>query len=109
MTVAFNPPNLWLTINPNDTQDPIAQVIAEESIDLDDFVVHSGPTVTVHSKTIAADPFASVKFFHLIAWLTLSALGGIDVNTSPGRHAITYQQGIFETIQAYIGTVEAQG
>ncbi|SJL10774.1 uncharacterized protein ARMOST_14168 [Armillaria ostoyae] len=69
-TVAFNPPNLWLTINPNDTQDPIAQVITGESIDLDDFVKHSGPSPTVRSKTIAADPYASAKFFHLIvAWI----------------------------------------
>ncbi|PBK71939.1 hypothetical protein ARMSODRAFT_973480 [Armillaria solidipes] len=108
-TVIFNPPNLWLTINPNDTQDPIAQVIAGEDIDLDDFISHAGPNATLHAKTIAADPYASAKFFHLITECTLSALAGIQVLKSPGRHNILREEGIFGTVQAYIGTVEAQG
>ncbi|KAF8158851.1 hypothetical protein BJ912DRAFT_1009669 [Pholiota molesta] len=33
----FNPPSLWITINPADTQDPIAQFIAGISFDLDNF------------------------------------------------------------------------
>lgn len=61
--VVFNPPNLWLTINPNDTHDPVAQVIVGEDIDLDDFVATSGPMATIHLINIAADPYASAKFF----------------------------------------------
>ncbi len=108
-TVAFNPPNLWLTINPNDTQDAIAQVIAGEDIDLDNFIAHAGPGASVRSRTIAADPYASAKFFHLIIQSTLSVLAGIMVITSPGNHKIVHEEGIFGTVQAYVGTVEAQG
>ncbi len=39
----FNPPSLWITINPSDTHDPIAQVLAGEKINLDKFVSTAGP------------------------------------------------------------------
>jgi len=38
-----NPPTLWITINPADTQDPIAQVFTGAEIDLDDFCNTNGP------------------------------------------------------------------
>ncbi|SJL05062.1 uncharacterized protein ARMOST_08434 [Armillaria ostoyae] len=95
--VMFNPPNLWITVNPNDTHDPITQVIAGENIDLDNFLAHVGPTATVQSKTIAVDPYASAKFFHLVAQCTLKALLGISVETGRGRHVITRETGIFGT------------
>jgi hypothetical protein len=39
----FGPPSLWITINPSDINDPIAQVFAGENIDLDNFVQAMGP------------------------------------------------------------------
>ncbi len=107
--VMFNPPNLWITVNPNDTHDPIAQVIAGENIDLDNFLAHVGPTAMVQAKTIATDPYASMKFFHLIAQCTLNTLLGIKVESGRGRHVITRETGIFGTVNAYVGCVEAQG
>lgn len=107
--VMFNPPNLWITVNPNDTHDPVAQVIAGENIDLDNFLAHVGPTAALRAKTIAADPYASTKFFHLIAQCTLNALLGISVRSNRGHHVISREKGIFGTVNAYIGTIEAQG
>jgi len=37
MNLIFNTPNVWITINPSDTQDPIAQVFCRTSINLDEF------------------------------------------------------------------------
>ncbi|KAG1858776.1 hypothetical protein DFJ58DRAFT_840361 [Suillus subalutaceus] len=37
MSVMKNPPSLWITINPTDTHDPIAQVFTRAEIDLDHF------------------------------------------------------------------------
>ena len=39
----LNPPSLWITINPTDLHDPIAQIFAGENIDLDAFVAAAGP------------------------------------------------------------------
>ena len=39
----LNPPTLWITINPADTQDPITQVFAGVEIDLDKFCNLEGP------------------------------------------------------------------
>ncbi len=107
--VMFNPPNLWITVNPNDTHDPIAQVIVGENIDLDNFLAHVGLTAVLQAKTIAADPYASTKFFHLIAQCTLNALLGISVHSSCGHHVVSREKGIFGMVNAYIGTIEAQG
>ena len=38
MCMMRGPPSIWLTINPADTQDPIAQVLCRQDIDLDHFV-----------------------------------------------------------------------
>ena len=38
MCMMKNPPSIWLTINLADTQDPIAQVLCGQEIDLDHFV-----------------------------------------------------------------------
>src|ERR1700722_16584890 len=37
------PPSLWITINPSDIHDPIAQVFAGEKINLDNFIKTLGP------------------------------------------------------------------
>jgi hypothetical protein len=43
MNVMKGPPSLWITINPSDTGDPIAQVFAGEQINMDDFDKTLGP------------------------------------------------------------------
>ena len=63
MCVKKNPLSLWLTINPADTQDPIAQVLCGKDIDHDSF------QSTDHhpdAAAVAADPFMSASFFHIV-------------------------------------------
>jgi hypothetical protein len=99
-----NPPSIWLTINPADTRDPIAQVLSGRDIDLDQF---DGLDEPPSSIAVASDPFASAAFFHLIVTTVLQCLLGIHGydNGKP----IQREKGIFGNIDAYIGTVEAQG
>jgi hypothetical protein len=101
-----NPPSLWVTINPSDTQDPIAQVLAGADIDLDNFCKTAGPDSVDRGLNIASDPYASAKFFHLMIKTILEVLIGL----SKGRNGIfSRREGIFGRVKSYIGTVEAQG
>ncbi|GAW00963.1 ATP-dependent DNA helicase PIF1 [Lentinula edodes] len=101
----FNPPSLWITINPSDVNNPIAQVFAGEQIDLDKFNRLAGPDATARSITIAKDPYAAAKFFHFIVRAILNCLMGIEVHN--GR--ITRKIGIYGVVKAYVGMVESQG
>jgi len=101
-----NPPSLWITINPPDSQDPIAQVFAGAEIDLDKFCNMDGPTSTQRATNTAEDPFSSTKYFHFVVKCILEILFGIG-NKSNGR--IDRKEGIFGKVQSYVGTVEAQG
>ncbi len=102
--VAFNPPSLWITINPSD-QDPIAQVIAGADIDLDRFCSTAGPTAEQRGRNIASDPYASAKFFHFMIRTLIDVVMGIRRS----KYAYFRRPGAFGIVQAYIGTVEAQG
>ncbi|KIK32555.1 hypothetical protein CY34DRAFT_110924 [Suillus luteus UH-Slu-Lm8-n1] len=107
MSVMNNPPSLWITINPTDTHDPIAQVFTGAEIDLDHFQHLAGPDSHTRSIRIAEDPFAAAKFFHFIVSAILEELFGI--RASHTKAGIIRHPGIFGTVQGYIGTVEAQG
>ena len=101
-----NPPMLWITINPADVQDPIAQVFAGVEIDLDNFCNTAGPNNSQRATNIAEDPFSSAKYFHFIVKCVLEIMFGITKKSS-GR--IDRKEGIFGKVQSYVGTVEAQG
>jgi len=103
-TTVCGPPSLWVTLNPSD-QDPIAQVIAGTDIDLDNFDATAGPTAEQRGQNVASNPFASAKSFHFIINTVLDIVFGI--RRTPLE--IERRQGVFGTVQAYIGTVEAQG
>jgi hypothetical protein len=102
----FNPPALWITINPADTQDPIAQVFAGAEIDLDRCCNTAGPTNSQRATNVAQDPFSVAKYFHFIMKCVLEILFGIKKNV---RGRIEREEGIFGEVQSYVGTVEAQG
>ena len=93
-TFALNPPSLWITINPCDLHDPIAQVFAGENIDLDDFMSTLGPNKEKRAFNIANDPYASTNY----------SLFRIDCT----KWKIRRKKGIFGHVSAYIGTVELQ-
>ncbi|KAF7297045.1 ATP-dependent DNA helicase [Mycena indigotica] len=81
MTLRFNPPTIWATLNLSDVGDPIAQVLAGEEIDLDAFVKTSGPTSKQRRHIIANDPYASAEFFHT----ELDAIGATESICAQGR------------------------
>nr|GAT45226.1 predicted protein [Mycena chlorophos] len=105
MTLRFNPPTLWTTLNLADTSDPIAQVLAGQDIDLDRFCQSAGTDSEGRSTIIAGDPFASAEFFHVCIRLVLEELLGI---TATHRGNVEHHMGIFGVVNGYIGTVEAQ-
>ena len=104
MCIKKNPPLIWLTINPADMQDPIAQVLCRQDINLDKL-----NTAEHHLSdiAIAANPYASASFFHLIVNTVLKCLLGIK-GLKSCQH-ITQGMGILGTVKGYVGMVEAQG
>lgn len=101
----FNPPNLWITINPDNLNNPIAQIFANEEIDLDEFVCTAGPDRQTHVKNLAKNGYTGVKYFHFVIETVLKELFGISVKGS----RIYRRKGIFGLVNAYFGVVEAQG
>jgi hypothetical protein len=108
MSMIKGPPSLWITVNPSDTGDPIAQVLAGEDINLDSFTNTVGPDSTQRSLNMATDPFAAAKFFHFVIGVMLEELLGIK-GYSKQTHNVRRTDGIFGKVASYIGTVEAQG
>lgn len=99
------PPNLWVTINPHDLDDPIAQIFAGANIDMNNFSNLLGPSADERARTIAMDPYAAAKFFHFIINVILETLFGVTLT----GYRINSSNGIFGPINSYIGTVESQG
>ncbi|KAL6303863.1 hypothetical protein BKA93DRAFT_852784 [Sparassis latifolia] len=79
---------VWITINPDDLHNPIAQIFCGEDINMDDFSKLSGPTKSKRAT----------KYFHFIVDLIFRILFGIRV-AHGGR--IIAERGIF--------VVESQG
>jgi hypothetical protein len=104
MSLALNPPSLWITINPCDLHDPIAQVFAGVDIDMDRFCATIGPNKESRAVNIANDPFASALFFRTIITLVLETLFGIQAT---GRK-ITRHKGVFGYVNGYVASVESQ-
>lgn len=101
----LRPPSLWLTINPLDYDDPIAQIFAGEHIDMDSFSNLVGPDAARRARNMANDPFASAAFFHFVIQTTLETLMGVR----SFRQRVESQTGIFGLVNGYFGVVEAQG
>lgn len=101
----LRPPSLWLTINPLDYEDPIAQIFAGENIDMNSFMDFLGPDGNARSRNMAADPFASASFFQFIIQTTLESLIGIHIT----KRGVESEMGIFGLVNGYFGVIEAQG
>ncbi|KIO05383.1 hypothetical protein M404DRAFT_141331, partial [Pisolithus tinctorius Marx 270] len=80
-SVMLNPPSLWLTINPYDLHDPIAQIFTGEHIDMDKFLATVRPSKEKQVVNIAEDPYAATKFFHFMIKTIIQTL--FDVTASP--------------------------
>ncbi|KIM61402.1 hypothetical protein SCLCIDRAFT_16142 [Scleroderma citrinum Foug A] len=91
--------------NVPDIHDPIAQVFAGESIDLDQFNSFLGPDSQRHAENIALNPYAAARFFDFIICAMLQTLMGIQCHGS----RVTSDMGILGEVTAYFSVVEAQG
>lgn len=104
MCVKKNPPSLWLTIDPADTQDPIAQLLCGKDIDLDHFDSNEYQS---DAAAVAADPFASASFIHLLINAVLQEFFCISSYNS--NHVVEHQTGILGHFEGYIAMVELKG
>lgn len=100
----LNPPSLWITINPCDLHDPIAQIFCGEEINLDKFFATAGPDKASQARNIASDPHAAAKFFHFMIKTILITL--FQVKATPFK--VKSKMGIFGQVAAYFGVVESQ-
>ena len=105
---AKGPPDIWLTLNPPDTQDPIAQVLTGQDIDLDVFNRLDAPSMSQRSTHIAQDPFAAAQYFRVILSAVVSTLLGVEGCFNDGKKLV-FKEGIFGTVSALITAFETQG
>ncbi|KAM6495526.1 hypothetical protein JOM56_008232 [Amanita muscaria] len=104
-TVAYGPPSLWVALNPPETQDPIAQVLTGQDIDLDNLAKLDTINANQRAINLAEDPFAAAEYFHFMMRTMLEVVFGIKAVN--GR--VEREIGTCRKIQAYVGMVEAQG
>ncbi|TFK91365.1 hypothetical protein K466DRAFT_482950 [Polyporus arcularius HHB13444] len=104
-SLVYGPPSMWITINPSDIHDPIAQLFAGEDIDLDNFVASSGPDAARRAVSIADDPYAAARFFHFLTLTLLETL--FQIRVTP--YAVKSGTGVLGKAAAYVGSVESQG
>jgi hypothetical protein len=102
----LGPPSLWLMVNPVDYDDPVAQVFAGESIDMNNFMYAAGPDNVERSvNNIANDPYAAARYFHFLINTTLEMLIGVERS----RCHVKSSKGVLGRLSGYFGVVEAQG
>jgi hypothetical protein len=104
-SIACGPPSVWLTVNPDDQHNPIAQVFVGEDIDLDAFVRTDGPGKDRRAQNIAQDPHAAALFFNFIITAMFETLIGMKAT----QFKVTAEKGIFGIVRAYYALVESQG
>ncbi len=107
-SIYLNPPSLWITINPCDLHDPIAQIFAGEEIDIDNFIATAGPSKNKRAQNIADDPYVAAKFFHFMVRTILRTLFGVDHDATHKAHKLISKRGVLGDVAAYFGTVESQ-
>lgn len=103
--VMKNPPSLWVTINPADIHDPVAQIFAGEEINMEDFCDTVGPDKDRRARNIARDPYAAAKFYNFIIHTVFQTLLGINATGS----SVHSTMGLVGVVSAYYGMTEAQG
>ena len=99
------PPTLWMTINPSDLHDPIAQIIVGEDIDLDKFCKTMGPNAHGRAQNIAKDPYATTEYFHFMIDTIVETLFQVKVT----NYKVTSNKGVLGYVDAYFGMKEVQG
>src|ERR1700761_9085778 len=95
-------PHVFLTLNPTDTNNPIAQFLAGRDIDLDAFFhdLEAGKENFVRASTISHDPIAGAEFFNVSVRNLIDVLLGVTREDGVG---------VFGKVTTYYGVVESQG
>jgi len=104
-SIYVNPLSLWITINPCDLHDPIAQIFTGEQINMDDFLATLGSDKHKRAQNIADDPYPASHFFHFMIKTILKTLFGMDVT----KFQVKVEVGVLGWVLAYFRTVESQG
>ena len=104
-TIMLNPPSIWITINPCNLHDPLAQVFMGEDVSMDDLMRTVAPSKEKRAQNIARDPYMAAMFFHFIICTILQTLFGVEVTV----YQVKSGMGVFRQVAAYFGTVESQG
>jgi hypothetical protein len=104
-TMCKGPPTLWMTINPSDLNDPIAQVFVGENIDLDRLLDGLQPDSHRRAQNVAKDPYGVTEYFHFMIDTILETLFQVKVS----KYKVTSKKGILGFVEAYFGLKEVQG
>ncbi|KAF7305722.1 ATP-dependent DNA helicase [Mycena chlorophos] len=91
MSLQYNPPAIWATLNLSDTGDPVAQVLAGAEIDLDDF---GAPTATMMRAALQSDDFRikMQSFIRQNIRAHISGTTGADVLDIPVEKNLAYSR-----------------
>ena len=103
-TIMRNPPSIWLTINPCDLHDPIAQIFVGQKIDLNRLEETVSPGKEDRARNVAEDPCGAAQFFHYLIDVIIKTLFGLQKS----RFGNSQMKGIFGYVEAYFGAVEVQ-
>jgi Helitron helicase-like domain at N-terminus len=83
----------------------VVQILAEEEIDMDNFVRSVGPDAAKRAENDASNPYKAAQYFYMMCKIILKTLFGIATH---GGHVHT-TKGLVGNASAYFGVVEAQG
>ncbi len=104
LSIKFGPPALWVTINPSNMHDLIAQGFCGEETNMDHFDQTVGPNMMHHMENLVCNPYGAAHFFHFVVKTTLEKLLGVE----NGRDWVWVNGGILGNVQAHIGVVKSQ-
>jgi hypothetical protein len=102
--VYLGPPSLWITINPSDINNPVAQLFAGGSIYSQDGIHCAVSDPQRQAQLIADDPYAAAKFFHFLIKTILETLFQIRIDAIK----VTTGIGVLGRVAAYFGLVESK-
>jgi hypothetical protein len=97
-------PSFYITINPADVYNPLVRFLAGDEIDIDNLTADSLSNVYKdQSILIAQNPAVAAEFFNVFIKAFIAAILGYDPKQ------LNTEGGILGVVNAYYGTVDAQG
>lgn len=103
-SVYLSPPNLFVTINLADWDDPVAQVFCGVPLDLDHFIPLERPSKRERMENLARDSYAGAKYHHFILNAIIRCLYQLDIGSQKAQSGM----GILGEIEAMVVVWESQ-